>query len=296
MSGLTAVDLSQLPAPAVVEIIAFEHIFTDMLADLRARDATFTALTESDPAYKVLQVAAYREMLLRQRVNDGAKAVMLPYAKGTDLDNLGAFYNVERLVLDPGDPSRGIPKMMESDEDYLRRIRLSPEGFSVAGPEGAYVFHALSASPDVLDASATSPSPGQVLVTVLSRTGDGTAPQATLDAVAAALSAIKVRPLTDEVMVQSAEIVPYQIKGTRYTFAGPDSAVVLANSDKTLATFVTDTHKLGRDITRSGLDAAIHVPGMQRVDLDAPTERIVISRTQASYCTGIDLRYGGNDE
>jgi phage-related baseplate assembly protein len=296
MSGVAAVDLSQLPAPAVVEVISFEQIVEHFGNDLRARDTTFTALTESDPAYKVLQVAAYREMLLRQRVNDGAKAVMLPYAKGTDLDNLGAFYNVARLVLDPGDPSRGIPKIMESDEDYLRRIRLSPEGFSVAGPEGAYIFHALSASPDVLDASATSPSPGQVLVTVLSRTGDGTAPQATLDAVAAALSAVKVRPLTDEVIVQSAEIIPYQIRGTRYTLAGPDSAVVLANSDTTLAKFVVDTHKLGRDITRSGLDAAIHVPGMQRVDLDSPTDRIVISRTQASYCTAIDLRYGGNDE
>jgi phage-related baseplate assembly protein len=79
MSGLTAVDLSQLPAPAVVEAISFEQIFAEMLADLRVRDDTFTALTESDPSYKVLQVAAYREMLLRQRVNDGAKAVMLPY-------------------------------------------------------------------------------------------------------------------------------------------------------------------------------------------------------------------------
>lgn len=296
MSGMTAVDLSQLPAPAVVEAIAFEQIFAEMLADLRARDATFTALTESDPAYKVLQIAAYREMLLRQRVNDGAKAVMLPYARGTDLDNLGAFYNVERLTLDPGDPSRGIPKIMEGDDDYLRRIRLSPEGFSVAGPEGAYIFHALSASPDVLDASATSPSPGQVLVTVLSRSGDGTAPQATLDAVAVALSAVKVRPLTDEVIVQSAQIVPYQITGTRYTLAGPDSAVVLANSDANLARFVADTHKLGRDITRSGLDAAIHVPGMQRVDLTSQTERIVISRTQAPYCTAIDLHYGGIDE
>jgi phage-related baseplate assembly protein len=296
MSGLTAVDLSQLPAPAVVEAISFEQIFADMLADLRVRDDTFTALTESDPSYKVLQVAAYREMLLRQRVNDGAKAVMLPYARGTDLDNLGAFYNVERLTLDAGDPSRGVPKVMESDEDYLRRIRLSPEGFSVAGPEGAYIFHALSASPDVLDASATSPSPGQVLVTVLSRTGNGTAPQATLDAVAAALSSVKVRPLTDEVIVQSAEIIPYRVVGTRYTLAGPDSAVVLNNSDRNLAKFVVDTHKLGRDITRSGLDAAIHVPGMQRVDLASPTDRIVISRTQAAYCTAIDLRYGGNDE
>ena len=64
---------------------------------------------------------------------------------------------------------------MESDPDFRRRIQLAPEGFSVAGPEGAYIFHALSADPGVLDACATSPSPGEVVVTVLARAGDGTA-------------------------------------------------------------------------------------------------------------------------
>ena len=46
---------------------------------------------------------------------------------------------------------------------------------SVAGPTGAYEFHALSADGDVKDAAATSPAPGEVVVTVLSRTGDGAA-------------------------------------------------------------------------------------------------------------------------
>jgi phage-related baseplate assembly protein len=45
---------------------------------------------------------------------------------------------------------------MEADEDLRQRIVLAPESFSVAGPELAYVFHARSAHPDVLDASATS--------------------------------------------------------------------------------------------------------------------------------------------
>src|SRR3546814_9711108 len=47
-----------------------------------------------------------------------------------------------------------IPAVMESDSDLRRRLVLAPEGYSVAGPEGAYIFHALSAHPDVLDASA----------------------------------------------------------------------------------------------------------------------------------------------
>lgn len=65
--GFTAVDLSQLPAPSVVETLDFETILQAMLDDLLARDPDFSALVESDPAYKILEVAAYRELLLRQR-------------------------------------------------------------------------------------------------------------------------------------------------------------------------------------------------------------------------------------
>src|SRR5688572_21280727 len=79
MSTFTAVDLSRLPAPAVVEQLDFEVIFSAMLADLRARDPQFTAITESDPAYKLLQVCAYREMIVRQRCNEACRAIMLAY-------------------------------------------------------------------------------------------------------------------------------------------------------------------------------------------------------------------------
>lgn len=296
MAGFTAVDLSRLPPPAVVETLSFEQILAAMLADLIARDPAFSALVESDPAYKILQVAAYRELVIRQRVNDAARSLMLASAIGSDLDNLGALLGVVRLMLDPGDPLQSIPPTYESDADYRYRITLAPEGFSVAGPEGAYIYHALSADPGVLDASATSPSPGEVVISVLARAGDGAADAALLAAVTAALTADDIRPMTDHVTVQSAEVVNFDIVGTRYTFAGPDSDVVLAASDASLQQYLTDSHKLGRDVTFSGLMAAITVPGIQRVDLTAPTANLAITRTQAPYCTGIALAYGGVDE
>ena len=58
---------------------------------------------------------------------------------------------------------------MESDTALRYRIQLSLEGYSTAGPVGAYVFHGLSADGRVKDISADSPSPGQVLITVLSQ-------------------------------------------------------------------------------------------------------------------------------
>ena len=75
--SFTAIDLSTLPAPHVVEPIDYQTILSAMIADLQARDPAFTALVESDPAWKIIEVCAYREMLLRQRVNDAARAVIL---------------------------------------------------------------------------------------------------------------------------------------------------------------------------------------------------------------------------
>ena len=298
MAGaFTAVDLSQLAAPDVVETLDYEAILAEMLADLRARDPEFTALVESDPAYKILEVAAYRETIIRQRVNDGAKAVLLAYASGSDLDQIAANYNVERLVIDPGDPT-AIPPVsptLEADADLRRRVQLSFEGFSTAGPVGAYIFHALGADPDVLDASVASPTPGDVVVTILSRQGDGTAAPELITAVDAALSADEIRPLTDNVTVQAATIVNYTVDATLTLYPGPDAAVVEAAAEAALNTYIAAQQRLGRDVTRSGIFAALHQPGVQNVALTAPAADVVITDEQAAFCTGITVVVGGTD-
>lgn len=293
-----AIDLSQLPVPNVVEAIDYEEILSALLADLVGRYPEFDVPAESDPIYKVLEVAAYREMLVRQRVNQAARAVMLAYAEDEDLDNLGALFNVKRLQTYAGDPGAipPVPPEYETNPDFRRRILLSLEGLSTAGPEGAYIFHALSASGSVLDASATSPAPGDVVVTVLGREGDGTAPPELLDAVEQAVSAETVRPLTDHVTVQGAEVVPYTIAATLYFQPGPDSQVVLAEAQAEAQRYADRQHRLGMDITLSGVYAALHRAGVQRVELASPSATINVNRQQAAYCTAITLTDGGVHE
>lgn len=294
----TSVDLSRLAPPSVVETLDYETILAAMVANLQALDDSFNAIVESDPAYKILQVCAYRELGIRQRVNDAAKAVMLAYAGDTDLDHLGALFGVSRLVIHPGDPDATPPiePSYEPDGDLRRRIQMSPEGFSTAGPEGAYIFHALGADGDVLDASATSPAPGEVLITVLSRSADGTASADLLEKVSTVLSDEDVRPLTDHVTVQSANIETYAIDATLFFYSGPDRAVVIQSAQEAIDSYVEAQHRLGLDVTLSGIYAALHQPGVQRVDLDSPTANIVVDPQSAAYCTGITLRDGGLDE
>lgn len=294
-STFTAVDLSQLPSPDFVETVDFEMIFAANVAAVRLVLPEFEA-RESDPMTVVLQFFSYREMMLRQRINDVARAVTVAQALGADLDNLGALFGTARFLISEAVPDQGIAAVYESDEDYRRRIVLTPEGYSVAGPEGAYISHALSADARVLDASATSPSPGEVLVTILSREGDGTASPELEAAVDVYLSAETRRPLTDFVTVQSAAIIPYAVEAEIFTFAGPDSAVVMDEARVQLDHYVASSFRMGRDITISGLHAALHRAGVQNVVLSSPAADIVVSRTEAAYCTGITLDYKGIDE
>lgn len=295
--SFTAIDLSTLTPPDVVEAIDYKTILAAMVAQLQSLDPAFSALVESDPAWKILEIAAYREMLIRQRVNDAARAVMIASATGNDLAQLGAFFGVTRKTITPADPEAIPPvaAVMESDADFRYRITLALEGLSTAGPEGAYLYHALRSN-SVKHARIVGPpivSPGNVLVTLLGNSGNGSVSSTVINEVNAILSDEDVRPLTDAVTVQSATITNYTIDATIYTFDGPDSAVVIENARAAAQKVADDRHRIGYDIPRSALIAALHVPGVQRVTLTQPAADIVCDHSQAAFCTGISLTNGG---
>lgn len=288
-----ALDLSTLPAPAIVEQIGYETILAALKADLLARWPDFSALVESDPVIKILEIVAYRETVLRHQFNDRARGVMLAFAVGTDLDHLAALFGVARMVIAPANPLTGAAAVSESDEDFRRRVLLAPDSWSIAGPAAAYVFHALGADPGIADASATSPAPGEVVVSVLSRSGDGSASAAQLAAVRAVVNADGIRPLTDHVTVQSGDIKPYAVSAALTLYAGPDAPTIMASARASVAAFCAQARKLGRDIPRSALIAAIHVGGVQKVELNSPAADLLCSDLQAGHLTAIDLTLAG---
>lgn len=292
LASTTAVDLSRLPAPDLIETLDAELILAEMVAQLQAIAPEFTGLVESDPAMKVLQICAFRELLIRQRVNEAAKGCMVAFARGGALDHLGALFGVVRLELAPAEVETGVAAVMEADDDYRRRIVLGPEGFSVAGPASAYIYHALSADPDVLDVSVVSPDPGEVLITVLSRNSPGTAPPELVATVEAAVSAYDVRPMTDQVTVQSATIVDFTVEAVLEVSPGPDSSVVLTKALSNLAVYAERAHRLGIGVSLSGLYAALHVEGVVRVNLATPSADIECDEHQAARLTSWDVTLG----
>lgn len=288
-----AVDLSTLPPPELAPLPDFATRRAAKLARLVELHAEFTALVESDPAVKLIEADSYDELVLTQAFNDAGKQLLLAYAEGANLDHLGANMDCSRLVVTPATGTTAA--VMESDTAYRRRLQLAPHQFSVAGPELAYKFHALSADGDVADATAISPSPGEVVITVLSRSGSGLPSAAVIAAVETVLTG-PVRPLTDHVTVQPATLVDYAIVARIYPFAGPDGGLILQTALDRLNAYLAKARKLGWDVPRSAIYAALQVDGVvQRVELDSPPVDVAISPYQVGNPTAVQVTIGGTE-
>lgn len=292
------VDISSLPPPDVIEALAFETILAEMKADLVSRypDAALVIDLESEPMIKLMQVFAYRELSLRGRYNDEARALLLAKAVGADLDHIGTtYYQEARLIVSAGDPSTipPTPATMESDADYRARLALKPESYSVAGPTQAYRFFAISADGRVKDASVDCPEGGTTRVFVLSRAGTGVPDAEIITTVDAALTPDARRPLSESVIVAPAEIVEYTLDIALTFFAGPSVEVGLSAALAALQKFADDNHRLNADIHRSAIDAAAHVPGVKMVSVITPPSDVICTNGQAPYCTGINITVAG---
>ena len=301
-----AYNLSSLPDPAIVETVSFQTIFNELRADFSTRFPDFSALVESDPAIKLLEVAAYREVVLRARVNDAFKATLLAFAAGADLDNLAAFYGLTRIA-------------QETDAELKDRTINRIQGSSTAGGAAWYRYQALTADSGVRDARVTSPGAGLVQVALLSKEIEnlealgtdentlsaamsalatfygvdtaglkdstaapliravidaagpgGTATPQMLTVVDAVMQDDEVRVITDSVTTTSANVVSVDVVAEVYLY--PDSsATVLDGIEAAIRAAIQSEGGLGWDLTLSWLIKNIHVDGVQRVELISPT-------------------------
>lgn len=300
-SSYDVINLSALAVPDAIVVPDAADIFTRWLARLRELDPVFDALVESDPAFKQGEINAYQLALAFQRVNDAVRAVFLASARGADLDQIGAGFNVSRLVINPGDPDAVPPvdPVYEDDDAFRERIQLSWAQLNTAGARNAYRFHAKSADNDVLDADAYGPEthnrPGEVDVYVLSRTGNGEASPILTEKVMSELSADEVRPLTDYVSVKSATIVSYAVTAELDIPDGPDAQTVLEHAISTLTSYTRLSHRINGLVPLSAIYAALQQPGVTRVRLISPVADLEAAAGQAPWCSAINVtRKGGS--
>lgn len=276
MSRFTAIDLSAMTPPDIIETLDYEAIVKNMRDDLVARFPAIVGVIdlESEPARKLIEVFAYRELLLRARINDSARALLLASSYGSNLDHLGALFGTARQ---PG----------ETDDRLRRRIQLAPEAFSVAGPEGAYQYHALKVAPWARDVSAIMTAPGTVRVTMLK---EGVQPVPTSDELQDVLIALRdqsVRPLTDVVHVLGPQVVPVAIEASLTLYPGPDGTLVRTRALTALTEWVEKNRMLGMNLRRSAIFARLHQEGVHSVELHSPAADVVLDDTQVYAITAL---------
>ena len=277
----TLSDLASLPTPAVIETLSFETIFSELQTEFQSRYPDYSALLASDPAVKLLEVAAYREVLLRNRINAAAKASLLAFATGSDLDHLAAFYGVTRLL-------------NENDEALRLRTRQRIIGFANAGGAAHYRYWALSASPEVADVEVDSPEPGRVRISVLAKGEEQTVSNAVLDAVRAVVLRDDIRVLTDTVEVVAAELMPVTVHARLWLY--PDAPLeTLAAIQAVFASSLAAYAGLGWDLTRSWIVGQLQRAGVHKVDLLSPATDIRVAANQAVRLASLNLEFAGRD-
>ena len=276
-----APELAGLPTPQVLETLRFETVFDALLRDFQVRYPQYSALLASDPAIKLIEVAAYRELLLRARINEAARANLLAFAVGNDLEHLGAFYGVSRLP-------------QEQDEPLRRRIRARIMGFANAGGAAHYRYWALSASPEVADVAVDSPGPGRVRISVLPTGHSDTVPEALLETVRATVLRDDVQVLTDTVEVVPVSLVPVTVSAQIWLYPDTPMAVFDGLAPR-LTRELAQAAVLGWDLTQSWLIGQLQQPGVHKVALIHPDADIRIHSTQAVRLTDVQLTFAGRD-
>jgi len=184
----------------------------------------------------------------------------------------------------------------ETDEALAKRVQLAPNSFSSAGPRKAYVYHAYSASPAIIDVSVDSPTPGLVNVYLLT-TGGQLPSTALCNDVLAALSAEDVRPLTDEVHVYAPSAVTFSVV-LDYWISVSDQARV-AEIQQAVTSAVEEYRQwqclhIGRDIVPDKLVQLVIAAGAFRVDSSTLSpDYAQVTATQVAVCSGIVITYKG---
>lgn len=303
---MSTVDFSQLPPPSLVSELSFEVLFetrkesfialheSEKQAEIRE-----TLKRESEPVTKLLQENAYLEMLYVAKCNADARSLLLAYAEKSDLDHLALTeYGLIRLLVSPADDTAipPIDAIYESDERLRERCLLSFDGMNTAGSANAYRYFALSADGRVDGIKVRSDGANPYLLDIVITQIDSVNGEASAELVSAVQKALDpdhVRPVCDRPIVKSSVATNYQIEAQLYVGKNAEDALLLETANIRLDKYIKNAQKNGESIYRSAIYAALHVDGIERVEIISPTADLVMDSYHHPYCTAKNITVGG---
>lgn len=320
-------DRNYLPDPEAIHRPAYDQVLTQLKAmfldnirqddPARAEQVAQTLAQPGELLTKLMETFAQYLLNEIERRNQQAKQLLPGWSRGSNLDNMVAHQGIIRQVLHPGDDRAfpPIPPQQESDDDLLLRYLLQSHA-PAAGSRMQYKASCLTLderamvtvdkpAPDkvcltytlqpngiavqIKDGSGLMPTPGHVTVTVLARDGDGSPSDELLDQVRAHFARPDVAPGTDQITVQGAEIVPYEINVVAWIGRGPDAGITRQSLTEQLQDYADQQHLLDATVLPSFITHIIHQAGAVQREIISPVSPIECTPYSAPYCTGITV-------
>lgn len=284
-----ALDVSQLPAPTIVHPYDWEGEIAAFRADLIARLPGWRGVFESDSFSKVCQIWADRLTLKDAQHNRDARAMLLAYNTGADLDHVAStYFRTARPVIRPATATE--PAVLMGDEEYRALAQLQPEATADFGlTPGGYVYKIRNEFGEAIkDVSTIRRGSGHMELRVLGRAGDGRVEDATIAAIIRAFAPEGASQSTDILAVFAAEIVAVPVTVTLLLPPGPDPAPVLAAARVRLEAFAAEKHRLGTTLWREAVQSAAHVAPTLTVRVEGMAE-VIPGRPEAAPLLSIAL-------
>jgi phage-related baseplate assembly protein len=322
MSRLSVINLTELGRMLVLESIDIEKIIADRMGRFKALWMKYdppngaqydVGELEFDPIRITQENAAFYEMVMRDRVNQAARAVTLAFAVGSDLDAIASRY--------PG----GVPRdPAERDEHYKRRVWHSPNVLSPHGTAESYVFWALTADPTLHDASATTvEGTGRVYITLMAESGSvanmkwvrkidpltglfistrgepAIAPLPTLQQIIDVRKYVldeARRGLTDEIITLAPKVSHTNYRARIWLFPNVSVDLAIESIERSVANLLESQRWLGYDHARMSFDAALAQLGVHHAIIDEPVKDVMVSDRGVVQVGFVEIRLIGRME
>ena len=186
---------------------------------------------------------------------------------------------------------------LETDESLAERVFLAPSGYSVAGPDDAYVYWAKTYNTDIGSVKPTSPNPCEVVIYILM--ADGTIPsQGVVGGLQAFLQDENIRPLTDQVTVATPTVKNFAVNLTYYINRSDSSRATTIQQDveNAVTDYITwQSAEIGKDINPSELIKRVVAAGAKRVVVTNPVFTTV-AETEVAQISTKTVNYGGLED
>ena len=221
----------------------------------------------------------------------------------------------------------------EGIDQYKERLRILPESFSVAGPDGAYEFWALTASPGIVDARVWMPEldmqslaeflapwgindtvgfynalfnyfrtsgtgPGNVDVTVLMKDGELPSDEV-LQQVSSTLTDRSRRPLTDFVHVKRPTPIEFNVNIRFWidTERATEASSIIEAVNKAVDQYIAwQKVSLGLDILPDMLHKLVMDCGVKRLEIIEPEFTVLQLKEVAQFGGNKTVAYEGLED